>query len=89
MTAKKQGNTIAVNGIFGEEVEKLQDALEQLEQQYKMERRAIQASFGTVVNLAAKSEGVPDGWQFDVETMEFVKPADPAENEADIDIPND
>lgn len=72
--AVKKNDRIHVNGIFGEEIEKLQDALEQLEQQYKMERRAIQASFGTVVNLAAKSEGVPSDWQFDIETMEFAAP---------------
>lgn len=75
--ATKKPDRIHVNGMFGDEVANLQEALEQLEQQYQMERRAIVASIQTTVRLAGKSEGIPDGWQFDIETMEFYEPVKP------------
>ena len=82
MATKKTNERIFVNGIFGDEVQELKGALESLEEQYKLQRQMLISSLQTALRLARKAEGVPDEYQFDLDTMEFIPAPEPVE-EAD------
>ena len=82
MATKKTTEQIPVNDIFGNEIEDLKEAVEELDQQYQMQRQMIVAQIQTAVRLAGRSENIPDGYQFDVDAMAFV-PAKEEQNGAE------